>query len=144
LKGTIGIANAKMIYQHYQEYFRSERWQRLAEKGARPQRVLYGSTSTKNPDYLDVMYVDNLIGPDTVNTVPPKTLEQFMDHGVVKLTLESDLGEARAQLESFSELGIDLADVHQDLLAEGVEKFVEPYDSLIKAIEEKKVALIES
>ncbi len=144
LKGTIGIANAKVVYQHYKEYFQSERWQRLAEKGARPQRVLFGSTGTKNPEYLDVMYVDSLIGPDTVNTVPPKTLEQFLDHGVVKLTLESDLEEARAQLDSLPGLGIDLSDVNQDLLDQGVQKFVEPYDSLIKAIEAKKGALIQS
>jgi transaldolase len=142
LKGSIGLANAKIVYQHYKEYFQSERWQRLAEKGARPQRVLYGSTGTKNPDYPDVMYVENLIGPNTVNTVPPKTLEEFIDHGVVRLTLESELAEAQADLNGLPELGIDLADVNQDLLDEGVQKFVEPYDSLIKAIEEKKVALI--
>ncbi len=142
LKGTIGIANAKMVYQHYKEYFQGERWQRLAEKGARVQRVLYGSTGTKNPKYPDVMYVDNLIGPNTVNTVPPKTLEEFMDHGTVALTLESNLDEARAQLNSLPELGINLSDVTDELLDEGVENFAKPYDSLIKTITEKKVALI--
>ncbi len=142
LKGTIGIANAKMVYQHYKEYFQGERWQRLAEKGARVQRVLYGSTGTKNPKYPDVMYVENLIGPNTVNTVPPKTLEEFMDHGTVALTLESNLDEARAQLNSLPELGINLSDVTDELLDEGVENFAKPYDSLIKTITEKKVALI--
>ncbi|HSL47095.1 MAG TPA: transaldolase [Anaerolineales bacterium] len=144
LKGTIAIANAKMIYQRYKEYFTSERWQRLEEKGARPQRVLYGSTSTKNPAYRDVMYVENLIGPNTVNTVPPKTLEEFIDHGAVKLTLESELAEARSQLDGLAELGIQLEDVNRELLEEGLQKFVEPYDSLIQALEEKKAALITS
>jgi len=142
LKGTIGLANAKMAYQRYKEYFQSERWQRLAEKGAQVQRVLYGSTGTKNPAYPDVMYVDHLIGPNTVNTVPPKTLEKFMDHGMVKLTLESDLEEAQFQLNSLPELGINLYDVTQELLDEGVDDFAEDYDALIKAITEKKLALI--
>lgn len=142
LKGTIAVANAKMVYQRFKEYFQSERWQRLAEKGARVQRVLYGSTGTKNPDYSDVMYVENLIGPNTVNTVPPKTLEQFLDHGTVALTLESGLDEARAQLNSLPELGINLHDVTQELLDEGVENFAKPYDALIKTITEKKAALI--
>jgi transaldolase/glucose-6-phosphate isomerase len=144
LKGTIGIANARMAYQHFKRYFQSERWQRLSEKGARVQRVLYGSTSAKNPDYRDVMYVENLIGPQTVNTVPPKTLEEFIDHGVVKLTLESNLEEAQSQLERLPELGINLYNVTQDLLDEGVEKFAQSYDSMITKIAEKKVALVAS
>jgi transaldolase len=142
LQGTIGIANAKMVYQRYKHYFGSERWQRLAEKGARTQRVLYGSTSTKNPAYPDVMYVENLIGPQTVNTIPPKTLEAFLDHGVVKLTLESELAAAQSQLESLPELGIQLDAVMQELLEEGVRAFIEPYDALMKAVDEKKSALI--
>jgi len=142
LKGRIGIANAKMAYQHFKEYFQNERWQRLAEKGARVQRVLYGSTGTKNPEYSDVMYVENLIGPNTVNTIPPKTLEAFLDHGSIALTLESGLDEAREQLSSLTELGINLDDATQELLDEGVENFVKPYDSLIKTITEKKAALI--
>ena len=142
LKGKIGIANAKMAYQHYKEYFQSERWQRLAEKEARVQRVLYGSTGTKNPSYSDVMYVENLIGPDTVNTIPPKTLEAFMDHGTVALTLESHLEEAQTQLKSLAELGIDLSAVTQELLDEGLANFDKPYDSLIKTITDKKASLI--
>lgn len=142
LKGMIGIANAKMVYQHFKEYFQSERWQRLAEKGARVQRVLYGSTSTKDPDYPDVMYVDNLIGPNTVNTIPPKTLEEFIDHGTIKLTLASDLDEAQSQLASLPGLGINLYDVTQELLDEGVNKFAKSYDSMLKTIAEKKVTLV--
>ncbi len=142
LKGTIGIANAKMVYQRFKRYFQSERWQRLVEKGARVQRVLYGSTSTKNSAYRDVMYVENLIGPQTVDTVPPKTLEEFIDHGTVKLTLESDLAEARSQLDSLPGLGINLYDVTQELLNEGVDNFTASYDAMIKTIAEKKVTLV--
>lgn len=142
LKGKIGIANAKMAYQHYKEYFQSDRWQRLAEKGARVQRVLYGSTGTKNPDYPDVMYVENLIGRNTVDTIPPKTLEAFLDHGNIALALEQGLEEAQEQLNSLPDLGINLADVTQELLDEGVENFIKPYDSLLKTIDEKKAALI--
>jgi transaldolase len=142
LKGKIGIANAKIAYQHFKEYFQNERWQRLAEKGAQIQRVLYGSTGTKNPAYSDVMYVENLIGPKTVITVPPKTLEAFLDHGSIALTLERGLDGAREQLSSLPELGINLYDVTQELLDEGVENFVKPYDSLIKTITAKKAVLI--
>jgi transaldolase len=142
LRGRIAIANAKMAYQHFREAFLSERWKRLEEKGARLQRVLYGSTGTKDPDYSDVMYIENLIGPNTVNTVPPKTLEEFLDHGTVALTLESDLEEARTQLNDLAELGIQLEDVTQDLLDEGVEQFEKSYDALIKIINEKKMELI--
>jgi transaldolase len=142
LKGKLGIANAKIAYQHFKKYFQSERWQRLAEKGARIQRVLYGSTGTKNPNYSDVMYVENLIGPNTVNTVPPKTLEQFLDHGTIALTLERDLEEAQSQLNSLPELGINLDEIMQQLLDEGVNNFDKPYDSLIKTLTEKKATLI--
>lgn len=143
LKGQIGIANAKIAYQNFKEAFFSERWQRLEEKGAHVQRVLYGSTGTKNPDYSDVMYVENLIGPHTVNTIPPKTLEAFMDHGNVALTLESNPEEARAQLEDLASLGIiNLEEVTQKLLEEGVNKFIESYDKLIQTITEKKAEMI--
>jgi transaldolase len=142
LKGKIGIANAKIAYQHFKEYFQSDRWLRLVEKGARLQRVLYGSTGTKNPDYSDVMYVENLIGRDTVDTIPPKTLEAFLDHGNIALTLEQGLDEAKDQLSGLTELGINLYDVTQELLDEGVDNFIKPYDSLLKTIDEKKAALI--
>ena len=142
LKGKIGIANAKMAYQHFKDTFDGKRWGLLAEKGARLQRVLYGSTSTKNPDYSDVMYVDGLIGPNTVNTVPPKTLEAFLDHGTIERTLDQDVDVARVQLEQLAKLGVDLDDVTRDLLDEGVEKFVKPYDKLIETIAEKQAAFI--
>lgn len=141
LKGTIGIANAKMAYQRFKEIFNSQRWAHVAERGARVQRVLYGSTGTKNPDYSDVMYVNNLIGPDTINTIPPETLEAFIDHGTVGLTLEEGLDQAREQLDQLAEFGIDLEEVARELLKEGLEKFVEPYDSLINAITEKSAEL---
>ena len=142
LKGQIGLANAKIAYQHYKQYFSGENWQKLADKGARVQRVLYGSTGTKNPAYSDLMYVENLIGPNTVNTIPPKTLEAFLDHGTVAFTLERGLEEAQEQLNNLPELGINLYDVTQDLLEEGVEKFIEAYDSLLKTIDEKKATLV--
>src|SRR4026207_79754 len=142
LKGRIAVANAKMAYQHFKDYFLGERWKHLEEKGARLQRVLYGSTGTKDPNYSDVMYVENLIGSNTVNTIPPKTLEAFVDHGTVALTLESGLDEARAQLNDLAELGIDLKDVTRQLLNEGVENFVKPYDALIKTLTKKKMELI--
>jgi transaldolase len=142
LKGRIGIANAKMAYQRFKEIFHSERWSHLAERGAHIQRVLYGSTGTKNPDYSDVMYVENLIGPDTVNTIPPETLAAFLDHGTAALTLENGIAEARASLEQLQELGIDLEAVTRELLDEAVQKFVEPYDSLMNTIAEKSAELI--
>ncbi len=142
LKGKIGIANAKMAYQHFEKAFQGKRWDMLADKGARLQRVLYGSTSTKNPEYSDVMYVDGLIGPNTVNTIPPETLEAFLDHGTIERTLDKDVDMARVQLEQLEKLGVDLDDVTRDLLDEGVEKFVKPYDKLIETIAEKQAAFI--
>jgi len=142
LKGKIGIANAKMAYRHFKKMFRGRRWDMLADKGGRIQRVLFGSTSTKNPDYSDVMYVDGLIGKHTVNTIPPKTLDAFMDHGTVALTLERDLDQAREQLDQLEKVGISLDDVTRQLLDEGIEKFVKPYDKLIETIAEKQANLI--
>jgi transaldolase len=142
LKGKIGIANAKMAYQHFKNTFRGRRWNYLADQGSRVQRVLYGSTSTKNPDYSDVLYVENLIGPDTVNTVPPETLEAFLDHGLVAVTLDRDLDEAYNHLDQLAKLGIDLNDVTRQLLDEGIEKFVKPYDKLIETIAEKQADFI--
>lgn len=142
LKGKIGIANAKLAYQRYKEIFHSPRWSHLEERGGRIQRVLYGSTGTKNPEYSDVMYVENLIGPDTINTMPRETLAAFLDHGKVALTLEDNLDEARAQLGQLAELGIDLEEIGAQLLDEGIQKFIEPYDSLLKRIAEKSAELI--
>lgn len=142
LKGKIGLANARMAYQRFKEMFTSERWAQLAKNGARVQRVLYGSTGTKNPDYSDVLYVENLIGVDTINTVPPETIQAFNDHGVAALTLEQGLEEARAQLELLSKLGIDLEEVGQTLTAKGIEKFTEPYDAALGAITERSAELV--
>jgi len=137
LKGSIGIANAKMAYQRFKATFDEARWERLKEKGARPQRVLWASTSTKNPAYSDTMYPDNLIGPHTVNTLPPSTLTAFRDHGEVALTVESQLVTERARLERLANLGIDLDEVTDELLDEGVEKFARPFADLMESIEEK-------
>lgn len=142
LKGKIGIANAKMAYQEFITTFHTSRWLRLEEQGARIQRVLYGSTGTKNPDYSDVMYVENLIGADTINTVPRETLAAFMDHGKVAATLAENLDEAHADLGQLAELGIDLDEIGVQLLDEGIRKFIEPYDSLLKGIQEKSAELI--
>lgn len=137
LQGKIGIANAKMAYQRFKDKFQGQRWDDLAQRGARLQRVLYGSTSTKNPDYSDTLYPDNLIGPQTVNTLPPTTLEAFLDHGTAALTLEKELDQAKFRLDELERLGINLADVTNQLLEEGIQKFVQPYDSLIGNIGEK-------
>jgi len=137
LKGTIGIANAKMAYQRFKATFGTGRWERLEQKGARLQRVLWASTSTKDPTYSDTLYPDNLIGPHTVNTLPPSTLNAFRDHGGVALTLEKQLTTAQAHLERLAELGIDLDQVTDDLLNEGVDKFAKSFSSLMESIEEK-------
>jgi transaldolase len=142
LLGQIGIANARVVYQRYKHFFQSPRWEHMAGKGARVQRVLFGSTGTKNPAYSDVMYVDNLIGLNTVSTIPPKTLEAFLDHGTVALTLERDLPEAYAQLDELEELGIHLDEVADALLEDGIKKFAEPYDALIQTIEAKRAELV--
>jgi transaldolase len=138
LKGKIGLANAKICYQRFKNFFSGMRWDYMIEKGAHYQRVLFGSTGTKNPEYSDVMYLDNLIGPNTVNTVPPKTLEAFIDHGKVANTLENNLEEAHEQLEQLNKLGINLDDVTSQLLEEGVEKFSESYDGLMEVITQKQ------
>jgi transaldolase len=137
LRGKIGIANAKMAYQRFKETFRGERWEHLADRGARLQRVLYGSTSTKDPAYPDTLYADNLIGPHTVNTLPPSTIQAFLDHGTVALTLESDLDQARDQLDQLAQVGMDLDSVTQELLDEGVEKFARPFESLMDTLTEE-------
>jgi transaldolase len=141
LNGKLAIANAKLAYQRYKEIFRGARWEALAAKGATSQRCLWASTSTKNPDYRDVMYVEELIGPETVNTMPKETIQAFQDHGKVELTLERDLDEARAVFRKLAELGIDYDDVTATLEREGVEKFAESFDDLIAGIEEKRKQL---
>ena len=138
LLGTIGIANAKMAYQRFKEIFSGPRWRKLAEQGARLQRPLWGSTSTKNPAYPDTLYVDNLIGPHTVNTVPPETLEAILDHATVERTIDKDVDLARRQLQELEALGISLDQITDELLEEGVEKFAASFISLLETIEERK------
>jgi transaldolase len=137
LKGTIAIASAKAAYALFREIFAGERWERLATQGARVQRPLWASTSTKNPAYRDTIYVDTLIGPHTVNTLPPATLDAFRDHGAVALTLETGLDEAKPQLARLADLGIDLAAITQKLQDDGVAAFARSFDSLLSSIGEK-------
>lgn len=138
LLGTIAIANAKMAYKSFKTIFSGERWLALEKKGAKVQRPLWASTSTKNPDYNDVMYVEPLIGKNTVNTLPDETIEAIADHGqIVCDTVEQNLEEATNQLLSLKKIGIDLDFVTTQLMNEGVQKFIEPFDNLLKSIDEK-------
>jgi transaldolase len=142
LLGKIAIANSKIAYAAYRKIFSGPRWQQLAGRGARVQRVLWASTSTKNPDYPDNMYVDELIGPDTVNTLPPATLESFMDHGKVAETLTQGLEQAKSRLEKLAELGIDLDAVTQKLQDDGVVAFAMPFAKLMQSIADKRDRLL--
>jgi len=137
LKGRAAVANAQLAYELFLDRYRGERWERLAARGAKVQRPLWASTSTKNPEYPDTMYVDRLIGPDTVNTMPEATLEAFEDHGVLGRTVDDDLDEARAIFDRLGELGIDMDDVATTLEEEGVASFSKSYDELMTALEDK-------
>jgi transaldolase / glucose-6-phosphate isomerase len=134
LMGKVAIANGKLTYQRFKAIFRGASWEALAAKGARKQRVLWASTSTKNPHYRDVMYVEELIGPDTVNTMPPATLEAFRDHGRPRASLEEDIEVARDTMEVLEQVGISMAEVTEKLLEEGVRLFAEPFDKLLDAL----------
>ncbi|NEP63721.1 MAG: transaldolase [Symploca sp. SIO2G7] len=134
LKGKVAIANAKLAYQEYKKIIHSDRWQALADKGANVQRLLWASTSTKNPAYSDVMYVDELIGPDTVNTLPPQTIEACADHCDVSSRIETDVDQARTVIDSLSVVGINLDEVMDELLAEGIDKFIKPFDQLMDSL----------
>lgn len=134
LRGKVAIANAKLAYQHYKKLTASSRWQKLASQGARPQRLLWASTGVKNPDYRDVLYVEELIGKDTVNTMPVATFEAFRDHGVVAANLEQGVDEAQQVMASLKEAGISMQDVTDQLQADAVRLFVEPFDKLLSAI----------
>ncbi len=137
LKGKIAVANAKIIYDRFKRLFYGETFRHLASNGAQIQRVLWGSTSTKNPDYRDVKYVDELIGKDTINTLPHNTLEAFLDHGTPRLTIEKDLDSERAYLERLGGLGIELDEVCDELQEQGVDAFFTSYTKLIEAIHQK-------
>jgi transaldolase len=142
LKGRLAIANAKLAYQRYKEIFSGPRWDPLAAKGASPQRCLWASTSTKNPEYRDVMYVEELIGPETVNTMPKETMEAFQDHGEVRLTLEEGLDEARALFGELAQAGVDYDDVTRVLEEEGVQKFADSFEELLEGIRAKRGQLV--
>jgi len=142
LKGKLAIANAKLAYQRYQELFAGERWGALAAKGATRQRCLWASTSTKNPEYRDVMYVEELIGPETVNTMPIETIEAFQDHGVVADTLEQGVDEAQKLLEALASAGVDYDDVTDTLEREGVQKFSDSFTELLEGISAKRGELV--
>ncbi len=137
IHGEVAVSSAKIAYGIYKEMFQSDRFKRLADRGARPQRVLWASTSTKNPDYSDVKYVEPLIGAETVNTLPMETLDAYRDHGEPSARLEDGLTEAEAALQSLSELDIDLDQVMKQLEEEGIEKFNKPYDALLQVLKEK-------
>ncbi len=137
LLGKVAVANAKLAYQSYKKIFSGARWEKLRERGAQTQRVLWASTGTKNPHYSDVLYVEELIGPDTVDTVPPDTLTAFRDHGRPRASLEEDVAEAMQVLDDLEKTGISLEKVTDDLLADGVKKFVEPFTKLLTAVERR-------
>lgn len=138
LKGEVAIASAKKAYQIYKKVFGSERFKKLQEKGARPQRLLWASTGTKDPAVSDVKYVEALIGPDTVDTIPMETLEAFRDHGNPENRLEQDVNKAHQTMEKLKEIGINIDEITQKLEDEGIEKFNKPYEKLLKAIDEQK------
>ncbi len=135
--GEVAISSARMAYQIYKEIFGSERFKKLEEKGAHAQRLLWASTSNKNPNYSDVKYIEALIGENTVNTVPPQTIDAYRDHGDPKLTIELDITKAIRVMASLPELGIDIDKVTQQLEGEGVSKFNEPFDKLMEALGKK-------
>jgi transaldolase len=137
LKGRLAIDNAKIVYQEFKKIFSGPKWEALESRGATKQRPLWASTSTKNPQYKDTVYVENLIGPETVNTMPLSTLEATMDHAEVRPTLEEGIEEAYKLLEELKEAGVDYDDVVEVLEEEGVQKFVDSYNELIEEIEQK-------
>ena len=141
LRGKVAVANAQLAYEAFLETFSGPRWDALVARGARPQRPLWASTSTKNPDYPDTLYVDSLIGPLTVNTIPEKTLDDFDDHGTLARTVDADLAGAHAVLDAFADLGLSLADVTTQLEDEGVASFSKSFDDLLDSLAEKAKTL---
>jgi transaldolase len=142
LKGKLAVANAKLAYERYKQLFAGSRWEALEAKGARTQRCLWASTSTKNPAYRDVLYVEELIGPATVDTMPEETIDAFQDHGKVALTLEADLDEAKQVFERVAEAGVDYDDVVVTLEQEGVEKFADSFRELLDGVKAKRGELV--
>lgn len=144
LRGKAAVANSKIIYQHFKEIFSSTEFKGLEKNGARLQRVLWGSTGTKDPTYSDVKYVEELIGPDTINTLPPQTISAFRDHGVAKVTLTEGVDEAHRVLDRLAKLGIDVDVVCQQVQDDGVNAFADSFDALIKTIEAKRKNLVKA
>src|SRR3982074_221819 len=142
LKGKVAIANAKMAYQDYKKLFSGPRWDKLAAKGAKPQRLLWASTGTKNKDYSDVLYVEELIGPNTVNTVPPATLDAFRDHGTPRDSLEENIEEAKQVLAELEKSGISLDAITADLVKDGVKLFADAADKLYGAVAHKRATVL--
>lgn len=142
LRGKVAVANAKQAYQIYKDMFSGPRWEKLAARGARPQRLLWASTGTKNKAYSDVLYVDTLVGRDTVNTMPPETMDAFRDHGMPRTTIEDNIDEARAVLAALEERGISLDTVTSELVEDGVDKFAEAADKLYAALATKRLKLL--
>jgi transaldolase len=143
LLGRIAVANAKLAYDRYREIFLGSAFAAAAARGASPQRVLWASTSTKNPAYRDVLYVEELVGPSTVNTMPPDTIDAFRDHGVIDPdALITDVAEARAEVDSLAELGIDIDTLTEELQTEGVSAFADSFDDLLSAIAAKRSELV--
>ncbi len=141
LKGKAAVANAKLAYRRYGELFSSERWRMLLAKGGWPQRLLWGSTGTKNPAYSDVLYVDELIGFETVNTLPPATLDAFRDHGRPRPSLTEDVGGSEEVVRTLIAEGISLHEITDQLLAQGVKLFADAYDKLLAAIAARAAAV---
>jgi transaldolase/glucose-6-phosphate isomerase len=137
LLGKVAIANGKLTYQRYKEIFAEAEWNELAKKGAQTQRVLWASTSTKDPSYPDVLYIEELIGPDTVNTIPPQTLEAFRDHGKPKASLEADLDAAQDTMDTLEKAGISMKKVTDDLVTQAVKLFADPFDKLLNTVDAK-------
>ena len=136
--GQVAIANAKLTYQRYGEIFSGNQWRALADKGAQTQRILWASTSTKNPDYRDVIYVEELIGPQTVNTIPPPTAEAFRDHGKLRESLTEGVDAAGEIMEKLEQAGISMKEVTDRLLEEGVDIFAVAFDKLLSAVEKAR------
>jgi transaldolase len=142
LKGKLAIANAKLAYQIYKQVFGGSRWRSLEASGVNKQRLLWASTSTKNPDYSDVMYPENLIGPETVDTMPKSTIQAVMDHAEIRPTLEEDVEEAKELLKQLREAGLDYEDVTDVLEQEGIQKFADPFHELLEEIKNKGRQLV--
>jgi transaldolase len=142
LRGKLAVANARLAYQSWQEVFAGERWEALEAKGASKQWCLWASTSTKNPAYRDVLYVEDLIGPETVNTMPEETITAFQDHGEVAVTLEDGLAEARQLFDDLAAAGVDVDDVTRVLEEEGVQKFSDSFADLLDGIRAKRGELV--